>query len=405
MKTLFCHQKNISEEDMKVVCIGNSNNLMFSVTRYLRGEGVDAHLIVLSNDDDHFYPECDAFDDTYQEFSKIVSWGHPYNINKIDAENICNDLEEYDYVIACGSGMAYVAKAGLIVDIFIPYGSDLYLSPFYKLARPGNVVSSLFFTFFQRKAIRQAKNIMMDIGAEQMEMSLKKLGYEGNVEFAGIPMLYQPTYNLQNISSYLHTNRFNDVMSSASEESDLLIFHHCRHVWKTTKDPISIKRNDRLIIGLSILKRREPDKKITLVLLEYGADIEASKALVSELELEKEVIWLPKLSRKELMTCLYYADVVAGAFNLSWYSYGVVYESMVMAKPILHYREDTLYEGLYPCLYPMYSAQNEISIADKLQEILHDPEKAVSIGEAAREWYGKYVVDDTLRILKEKVLI
>jgi len=389
---------------MKVVCIGNSNNLMFSVVRYLRDEGFDAHLIVLGSDNKHFYPECDSFDEKYKEFTKLVVWGRQYLSSLINRKNIQKDLLEYDYIIACGSGLAYVAKAGLTVDVFIPFGSDLYLLPYYQWKHPLVMVLCLSFTFFQRKAIRQAKNILLDIGAVEMEKSLKRLNYDGNIEFAGVPMLYQPSYNPKNIESYLGKNRFDSVMKQARDESDLLVFHHCRHVWKTISDPVSVKRNDRLICGVSILKQRTPDKKITLVLLEYGPDVEASKALIRELKLEESVIWLPQLERKEIMTYLYYADVVAGAFNLSWYSYGVVYEAMVMEKPLLHYREDALYEGMYQSLYPMFSAQGKESIADSLQQILNDPDKAVAIGKASSDWYEKYVVDNTLRIIKHKLL-
>ena len=39
------------------------------------------------------------------------------------------------------------------------------------------------------------------------------------------------------------------------------------------------------------------------------------------------------------------SDLVAGEFNNSWFTYGVVFEAMAMGKPIIHHRNDSIYKN------------------------------------------------------------
>ena len=140
--------------------------------------------------------------------------------------------------------------------------------------------------------------------------------------------------------------------------------------------------------------QKSPGKKVALITFEYGKDVAASKDLVKELGLEKQVFWFPLMDRKEIMIGMSLSDLVAGEFRNSWFSYGVVFESMVASKPIMHFRNDELYTGLD--LYPMIYAKEAKDIENALEHYTDRKDQLASIGTAARNWYEGNIVTKSL---------
>ena len=55
---------------IKIACIGNMNNNMFCLVRYLRDKGYDAHLFLV-DEFDHFLPGSDSYNLEYIGLSLI----------------------------------------------------------------------------------------------------------------------------------------------------------------------------------------------------------------------------------------------------------------------------------------------------------------------------------------------
>ena len=75
------------------------------------------------------------------------------------------------------------------------------------------------------------------------------------------------------------------------------------------------KGTDVLIRGFASFLNQNPQLKCRLVFFKYGTSIAYSESLIHELGLEKHIIWLPLMPRKEIMLYLSFADITCGHFK------------------------------------------------------------------------------------------
>ena len=99
--------------------------------------------------------------------------------------------------------------------------------------------------------------------------------------------------------------------------------------------------------------------------------------------------WMPLSPRNELMIGMSMSDLIAGEFKNSWFTYGVIFESMAVGKPVIHNRIDSLYPDEE--LYPMLNATNEEEIFQQLCFAIKNKEQLKEIGMEANLWFKKNV--------------
>ncbi len=378
---------------MKVACIGNTNNNFFSLVRYLRDRGIGAELLLLDNEADHFHPSADTFDVDFQNYTRAVAWGSAYPLHRVPHQQIRADLKPYDALIGCSTAPAAAHFAGLRLDVEAPFGGDIYAWPFFRWTRPRHQWAALRFCLAQRAGIRAARHIVIGPTNPETEAILDRLGYRGRRHRFGIPMVYTPLYHPERIRVWYDRSRWYPGFRAVRDAYDLVVFHHARHVWKHAPDRFSWKGNDRLLRGFATFLRRTSGVRAALITFEYGSDIEASKQLARELGVAEHVHWFPRMPRKEIMVGLSLADVATGEFHHSWLICGTVYEGLALAKPLLHYREDGLYDGDFPELYPLFSVRSEEAIAGALSECHQHPDTRRAMGERGRVWFQRHAVD------------
>lgn len=399
----------------KIACVGNMNNNNFSLVRYLRGMGYDAHLFSL-NEVEHFHPQHDTFSLDYQNYHHHLDWSLDH-INKISKDLIQTQLKGYSFMIAEGVAMAFLQKGGFKVDVYIPYGSDLYWLPFWKPSKniKARILSFLKkklmnnlkethrkeFTNFHQKAIKSAGVIIC--GNKELKEPIEKLGVLDKWVKLSAPIVNNRVYNPETIEHYHNRSHWLQSVQDFIKGSDFILFSHVRQYWKVKNNDVvdyfSMKGNDKFIRALARLINENQDKHIKLVMLEYGPDVHHSKQLISDLNLSSHVLWLPKSSRKEIMVCMSMAHLVVGEVNLSSLGSGVINESMVMEKPIISYREDELYKDEFDTLYPLLNAHTEDDIFQQLVYGLNNPDRLKEIGKESSQWYQTHCVDKSLSLI------
>ncbi len=85
---------------MRVALIGNMNNNNFALMRYLRDLGMDAHLLMYSDEAEHFHPKCDTWE--LEKWTQYISQ-LPFSngskdtlfLKKRDIEKVINGFEFY----------------------------------------------------------------------------------------------------------------------------------------------------------------------------------------------------------------------------------------------------------------------------------------------------------------------
>lgn len=390
---------------MKVACIGNMNNNFFALTRYLRDNGINTTLFLLGNEPDHFHPSADAFDQAYEGYTRYLDWKNPRFFFRKTKREILSVIGDYDFIIGCGATPAFLQKARRRLDIFAPYGSDLYDEPFIKWDSPRSILLTGY-VLSQRSGIRNARYINIDTYIHHYADAIRKLGYRGQVLNFTQPMLYLPQYDPAHIPEYLERSMWGRQFLAIRAAHDLVVFHHARHIWKHSPNVVSWKGNDKLVRGFAAFMKKHKGVKGILVMIEYGTDVRETKRLVHALGIDGYVAWFPQMPRKEIMLGISLCDIGTGDFSLGSLLGGVNYEVLAMGKPFMHYCNIESYRDSPIPLYPMMNVCDEVDIENSLLDYLSRPEFYQGMGAEGRLWLQErcidYPVKEYLRIMREK---
>jgi len=376
------------------------NNNFFALLRYLLDLGMDTHLFLFSNEATHFLPESDSFDFIrYAQYIHTLPFSNSYrDVYTVDSKIISDIFCDYEILIGCGLSPAFLVKAKRNLDIFVPYGSDFYAEPFLsaKLFEANSILKRiLFFIYFivyaytshlQKKGIQNSSYIFnLGILTKLHNSVANKL--DVHCFPISVPMVY--------IENNEYVPKEIEPVIDRIKYSDLVIVNQSRQYWKTIyeKDSASVlKGNDILIRGFALFIKRTILKSPCLILFEYGPDVQHSKDLVSELQIQPYVLWLPLMSRKFILKILQFADIGADQF-ISPYFGGTGNEHLAAGIPFFskmisneEYRELTGYD-----LPPgVISASTPEEICKYLLKYESDREFFKHLGFENKKWFDEY---------------
>lgn len=375
---------------MKIALLGNMNNNFFSFTRYLKDKGFDAHLFYEKNIQMNFHPSADTCK-KIQDLEYI----HEIDVKKyfFGLLKYKDLLKSFDKIIACGMHIGLLARENINIDIVIPYGSDLYeiTNPAFYIK---NIKSYLLYKYlqpYQIRGFRESKNIILNEEYEIIKKAALKIKIEGlNI---GIPMLY-------NKEEYIDLNNTWDFLKS----NDLIIFNHARQMWSDNSFNIS-KGNDVLIRAFARIVNEEIFNNPLLILFEYGIDVEKSKNLINELNIEKYVKWMPTMHRKNIMYGLKKADLVTNSFVEGIVDIGgCVYEGLASGSLVLNNMEALPSEHKF-YNSPIIDARTEKDIFNILCDYKVNKHKYSGIKKYSSKWFdenlGEGLVDNYIGLLSK----
>lgn len=406
---------------------------MFVLVRYLRNLNYNVFLFLL-DESNHFLPKNDTFSNEYEKYTLVTSWDvmDPQERKK----DVMNKLEDFNIIIGCGRSPAYLNEINKCIDIFIPYGSDLYEVPdffnsatslnknryawlskniskfeavIYRFPRQANFYfrktlnkkKEKLYRFKlseqQLKGIQNCKYIILNDTKGVFENVVNKIQPKGKRMKISLPIIYEPLYNPLEIEKYYSLSQYYSCFKKIRNNHELMLFHHTRHQWKTAPDEFSWKGNDILIKGFAGFVKQHPEITSCLIMLEYGWDVEASKKLVKDLGIENKVFWFPVMPRKEIMIAISLCDIGCSEFAISWDTGGTIYEILSMGKPLFHYLDLKQYVNEPELIFPHQNIKNEIDITDALSEYINNKEKFIQMGIAGREWFKKNAVQKPLK--------
>lgn len=360
---------------MRIALVDNMNNNFFALGRYLRDLGHDADLFLIpKNSTPQFHPQADTWSNV-DKLSWIKSFPISYgSLNYLKpSPALKNCFAGYDHVIACGDAVGLLALNGIRLDLFVPYGSDLFHTPFIDSYEN----RSGFFRKFvgrafdrrranwQMKGIQDSLNIICNTNWERAKKALDSLG----VTATNLPrvMVYEESASPQSMT-------FDETL-----RGDFIVFSPVRHLWKTNVSKLAdfdrhggTKRNDKLIRAFARLVEMSVHKNPQLWLCEYGADVEASKLLIKSLDIEEHVRWLPLMDRREIREYAKKATFIADQFRetMSATSAGVTNEALALGVPVIANADGALEDPKDPYFRaPILQALTEDEILSHL--LLH----------------------------------
>jgi glycosyltransferase involved in cell wall biosynthesis len=415
----------------KIALIGNMNNNNFAMMRYFRDLGADAHLLLYSNDGtgalSHFRPEDDT--STMEQWlpfihqtkipnSSVSALAFPQSavyslysqLKKMFAlqdESVCfvsddyikQCVSEYDLILCTGIAPAFLHRANRKVDVYYPYsvGVEFLDSPdFARVALRGWGGRRLV-----AKSVRaaQAAGIAASRYVLNAELGLTLKALKG-IGVKPINMPIPMVYNRESAPSEPPNSTLATALKRINQ-SNFSVLSHSRIMWQkpdsyTNEEWLAYNKNTNwLVHSFSQLHKERPSLRATLLFLEYGPDVEATKELCCKLQIEKQVIWLPKMGRKEIMWLLQHVHVSSGEFceipNTIWGGTG--WEALASGRPLLQgfkFDEGEFEHAFGYASPPMLPVQNPTDLLSNMLRIADNPEQGRKMGREAKEWFDQY---------------
>lgn len=324
----------------RIALIGNTCNNNFAMLRYFRDLGYETDLFLFSNEGHQnenpiHNPEWDTWE--------INNWNnYIYRLNipngietvigrpdkfKLPPNLICikNIFENYKYFIGSGITPSLFVRMNKKLNIFYPYSTGIEWvneSENLKKLRTFNLEWPFrkYILHTQLKGINNSLNVLSH-GAGNNGINAKIYNkYNIKAKYIHTPQYYNreiinklpSSSTLIEIRNKFHRNNFN-------------IFSFMRQLWvyRENEYPLDTwdtlnKHNDWLIKGFHNLINISDNIKAKLFLSSVGPDINDSKKLINDLNLNNHVVWIPLLARREVTYILNnYADLAVGQFVCS----------------------------------------------------------------------------------------
>jgi len=414
----------------KIGLLGNMNNNNFAIMRYLRDLGLDAHLLLLSNDGkgslSHFSADSDTTNiKKWQPFIKRLSlsnheisalpflWAILYlclsplrsaaycllrrNL-PITARRIEAELADYDILIGSGIMPAALERTNRKLDIFYPYSTGIEFYGSQEFLAAMNKISRARQFFWHKVALAQAKGIQNTASCLNFELGLTAdnlVSLHVAFKTLAVPLFYNKDPVLADdcspsLSALLDTcTKFEFVVMSHGRQMWVKQSHYSQEQWD-----LETKHNDWLIRGFASFRQRCPNKKAALILFDYGPDVEASRQLISKLSLDEHVIWSATRPRKEIMRIIAACDVGVGEFviakNTTWGSTG--WEVMAAGKPLLqtvNYTKASFEKQFQAKLPDICDVHSEEDVAAHLISLSQDKDYARELGKSLQSWFDE----------------
>ena len=226
-----------------------------------------------------------------------------------------------------------------------------------------------------------------------------KLGITDKVRRIPPPIVYHKDLSKEQLLTAFSESKVRTILERLNSKFNLLILNHSRQYWRDHGygeiDQKSNKGNDRLIYGFAEYVKMT-NINPCLILMEYGIDVEESKALIKKLGIEANVFWVNMLPRKEIMLLIEHVDIVCSSFVNSYLCNGVIFETLAMGKVLMGYRDDSLYDlesyGV-SSLYPMIKAHTSDEVLKGLIDFENNKDIYVRKGIECQQWYLSEVVE------------
>lgn len=372
---------------IRIALIGNMNNNHFTLMRYLRDLGYDAYLFPFEDELTHFQPECDTYElEKWLPYISIFPFKNG-DIKKFlvtSKKEILKYIGGFDYYIGTGFSPAYFYKAGIKLDIFIPYAVYIEFILLKKYKTPNllkKTINSIYY-YYQKKGLQ--KNTLLTVTAE-------KTAIESCIE---LDLIYQ---NLAVPCVYNREpyEQISDFLSQAIlriKNSELVVFSHVSHNYVNVDSTIDIKKNYILIEGFAKYVKQKKYSNPILVLTEYGNDVAYSKQLIKEYGIGDFVLWLPKMNRKEIYSVLRHADFGGGEYGgLIWGGTG--WEFLANGVPFFQYvnlSSEIFQKTTNSPMPPFINTDSPTVISNTLLEFEDNPQEFKEMGKESKDWFDEY---------------
>ncbi len=170
---------------------------------------------------------------------------------------------------------------------------------------------------------------------------------------------------------------------------DFIVFAPARHHWDPElRDTNWDKGNDLLIRAFARLVHENGVQGL-LICVDAGQTVDKSKALIAELKIANNVMWMRAQPHRSFVRYLLASDVIADNFGAPLTFGGIPPKAMMCRKPVLVSYSKTHHEWCFSQHPPLVNGRTKDEIYTALLKLRNDPALAKRLGEEGHAWYFK----------------
>jgi hypothetical protein len=161
-----------------------------------------------------------------------------------------------------------------------------------------------------------------------------------------------------------------------------VFFSATRHHWIDTSGSWT-KGNDVLLRAAGVVAAE--GLEFRLVLVEWGKEVAASKALIDQLGIGSKVTWVATMQKRDLWQAYCQAHAVVDQFSLPALG-GVGFEVMALGRRLITAIDNGQLEHFFGEAPPCLAASTVYECAAHMRRVIADPNDAAGCGAASAHW-------------------
>lgn len=300
--------------------------------------------------------------------------------------NIIKAILKADLVICSGSisGFVRILKKPYIyfcygsdLDQYSKYGSSIYGLNKVTQSKIRRFLYKLFVSRLYRYAIKGSR---ITVVAPYQYSDIKQLGYK---RLGFFPHTLEEEY----LDICLQEREQKCDKLRKQYNCEWIFFSSTRHEWSDNlSNENDYKGNDVIIKAFFFYTEQNIDKKAKLFLINKGTDIEKSKKLIMELNIEDKVVWLEPMNRKKLLEFYSGSHVCLDQFSKGCLALCAI-EAMACGTPTVSYigahNEEVPFYNEIP---PIFNNKDPFKISEYFGKIVNDLEFRKKIESQSFDW-------------------
>jgi hypothetical protein len=245
-------------------------------------------------------------------------------------------------------------------------------------------ICRLTYCFANGVAITNADNI---VAAKKLKLK--------NYKFIPHPINEDALNNFSLTEKRSHRESYKKKMGA-----EFIVFHPARHHWGGLDRANWDKGNDIFIRGFANFVH-EAKVEAKAIFVEWGQNVKESKLLISRLKIEKNIIWIPPISAKEMAKMIESVDLLADQFYLGAFG-STLPRALACGTPSMIYLDEQLHHWCFDEMPPVINACNEKEVFEGLIKAHFDQLWANENFNTSKAWYAKY---HSSKVIIEKLSI
>jgi glycosyltransferase involved in cell wall biosynthesis len=168
---------------------------------------------------------------------------------------------------------------------------------------------------------------------------------------------------------------------------DFIVFHPSRQHWDEARDTNWDKGNDHLWRGFArLVQNNAPDARCIAVA--WGEQLARSEALIEELGITANVVWINPQPHIAMMRYICLCDVVCDQFTIPTFG-GIPPKAFHAGKPVVTSFDPSLHYWCFDELPPLIAANSAQLIYRALAQLHADRDFASDMGRKGADWYRR----------------